>query len=70
MDKTNPKYILRNWMGTLAYEMAEEGDYSVLKEIHTLLSDPFSEQSDELSEKYFTLTPEWARDMPGVAFMS
>ena len=36
-------------MGTLAYEMAEEGDYSVLKEIHTLLSDPFSEQSDELS---------------------
>ena len=70
MDRTNPKFILRNWMGTLAYEKAEKGDYSVLKEIHSLLSDPYAEQSDELSEKYFALTPDWARNMPGVAFMS
>ena len=70
MNRTNPKFILRNWMGTIAYEKAEKGDYSVLKEIHSLLSDPYGEQSEELSEKYFTLTPEWARNMPGVAFMS
>eukprot|EP00596_Hydrurales_sp_CCMP1899_P009921 CAMPEP_0119045042 /NCGR_PEP_ID=MMETSP1177-20130426/36563_1 /TAXON_ID=2985 /ORGANISM="Ochromonas sp, Strain CCMP1899" /LENGTH=604 /DNA_ID=CAMNT_0007016123 /DNA_START=163 /DNA_END=1974 /DNA_ORIENTATION=+ len=41
MNETNPKYVLRNWMSLLAYEAAKEGDYSVVQELHELLTDPY-----------------------------
>mmetsp|Transcript_48257 Transcript_48257/g.114829 ORF Transcript_48257/g.114829 Transcript_48257/m.114829 type:complete len:659 (-) Transcript_48257:175-2151(-) len=70
MRGANPKYILRNWMAAQAYEAAEAGDYSMVNELQDVLSKPYEEQSPEVSEKYFRRTPEWADQMPGVAFMS
>jgi len=70
MNSVNPKYILRNWMATLAYEAAEEKkDYSMVAELLTLLSRPYDDQPDA-EKKWSRLTPEWARGHPGVAFMS
>ena len=68
--KTSPKYVLRNWMSVLAYEKAEAGDYSLIKEVHEVLLHPYDEQSDEIAEKYYAKTPSWARGCPGVSFMS
>lgn len=66
----NPKYVLRNWMGLLAYERAAEGDYSVVEELTGLLERPYDEQDPALSDKWYAKTPDWARFMPGVTFMS
>lgn len=66
----NPKYVLRNWMGLLAYERAAAGDYSVVEELTGLLEKPYDEQDPALSDKWYAKTPDWARFMPGVTFMS
>jgi uncharacterized protein YdiU (UPF0061 family) len=70
MNQTNPKFVLRNWMGTQAYEAAESGDYSLIEEIYQCLRSPYDEQSDDISDKYFLKTPSWAKDKAGVAFFS
>ncbi len=49
---------------------AEVQDYAMLKEIEQVLSQPYAEQSDELTKKYYQKTPGWARQLPGVTFMS
>lgn len=68
-QKTSPKYVLRNWMSVLAYEKAEQYDYSIVNEIHRLLLNPYDEQI-EMEDKYYIKTPDWARGCPGVSFMS
>ena len=68
-QRTSPKYVLRNWMSVLAYEKAERYDYTVVNEINQLLLNPYDEQND-MEDKYYTKTPNWARGCPGVSFMS
>lgn len=58
MDRVNPKYILRNYLAQSAIERAEQGDYSEVDRLMSLLRDPFSEQA-EMSE-YAALPPDWA----------
>ena len=67
---SNPKFIPRQWMLMLAYEGANKQDFRLVKEIHELLSHPYDEQTDEMTMKYFTITPEWAKQMPGIEFMN
>jgi uncharacterized protein YdiU (UPF0061 family) len=67
---TSPKFVARNWMLVTAYEAAYEGDYSVIAELQELLRAPYEEQSAALSKKYYRKAPAWAREMPGVKFMS
>jgi uncharacterized protein YdiU (UPF0061 family) len=71
MNQTNPKYILRNWMATMAYEHELNGNTgaSIVTELTELLSEPYQEQPD-LAGKWYKRTPSWAKEMPGVAFMS
>lgn len=71
MNQTNPKYILRNWMSAMAYEAAErDQDYRLIQELMTVLSQPYDEQSAKEMERWYQITPSWARQLPGVAFMS
>lgn len=69
-NQANPKFIARNWMLLLAYEKAENKDYSLIEELHELLSHPYDEQSDEMTSKYYRTTPEKYRNMPGVSFLN
>ena len=71
MDRTNPKFILRNWMSTLAYETATNGESEedLVMELFELLKDPYAEQPHR-AEKWYQRTPHWAQGMPGVAFLS
>lgn len=57
-------------MGTIAYERAEEGDFSVIEELQTLLADPYAEHDEEMTRKWYTRTPQWAKSLPGVSFFS
>lgn len=70
MNLANPKYILRNWMAAEAYEAAERGDFGPVREVHKLLCNPYEEQAGSVDERWAQPTPQWARERPGVAFMS
>ena len=70
MRLANPKYILRNSMAAEAYEAAARGDYSIVNELHTLLSRPYDDQGEEADERWAQLTPIWARDRAGLAYLS
>ncbi len=68
MNKSNPKYVLRNYMAQLAIDAANQGDYSVIHELHELLKQPYAEQKEY--EKWFAKRPEWARHKVGCSMLS
>lgn len=70
MNLVNPKFIPRQWMLTKAYEEAAKKDFTLIKEIHELLCHPYDDQSDEVTKKYFRTTPDWAKEMPGTAYLN
>jgi len=70
MDRTNPKYILRNSMAAEAYEAAARGDFGILRELHEVLQRPYEEQGDEADARWAQPTPTWARGRPGLTYMS
>ena len=68
MDAVNPKYVLRNYMAQLAIDAADNGDYSLVNELHELLKQPYSEQIEH--EKWFAKRPDWARNKVGCSMLS
>ena len=70
MAQANPKYILRNWMATEAHEAAERGDFTIVQQIHKVLSSPYEEQDAATALRWCQLTPQWARGRLGIEFMS
>ena len=60
MNRSNPKYILRNYLAEAAIRRAQEArDYSEIERLRQLLSKPYEEQPDK--EHYAAEPPEWAR---------
>ena len=57
MKRVNPKYILREWLLAPAYERAATGDYALLRELQTVMTRPYDEQSREVEEAYYRLKP-------------
>jgi len=57
MNLNNPKFILRNYIAQNAIELAEKGDYSEVKRLLKLLSDPYSEKEEFLFQKYVEKPP-------------
>jgi uncharacterized protein YdiU (UPF0061 family) len=68
MDSVNPKYVLRNYMAQLAIDKADNGDYSLISELHEILKKPYDEQPE--SENWFAKRPEWARHKVGCSMLS
>jgi len=68
LQRTNPKFVLRNWLSQTAIEAAEKGDLSVLERLYRVMQRPFDEQPehDDLAQK----RPEWARHKPGCSALS
>lgn len=57
MKRVNPKYSLRDWLVVPAYEQAEAGDYELLRELQSVMTQPYAEQSQQIEEKYYRLKP-------------
>ena len=68
MNSVNPKYVLRNYMAQVAIEAAEKEDYTILKELHGLLKNPYEEQAE--LDKWYAKRPDWARDKIGSSMLS
>ena len=70
MKQINPKYTWREWMIVPAYEEAEKGNYYLIKELQSMLSNPYEEQSLEISQKYNRLKPREFFNSGGVSHYS
>ena len=70
MKLTNPKYTWREWLIAPAYQQAEEGNYSLVKELQEVLSHPYDEQSKEIEDKYYRLKPKAFFNTGGISHYS
>ena len=61
MHGVNPLYILRNYLAQKAIEAAENGDYSEVRRLHSVLSTPFEEQPG--MQAYAERPPEWGKHL-------
>lgn len=60
MRRTNPRYVLRNWMAQDAIQEAENGDFTRLRTLHSILGDPFTYQWEAEYLGYADRPPAWA----------
>lgn len=70
MKEVNPKYTWREWLIVPAYQNAEKGDYSLIKELQEVFSAPYAEQSPQIEEKYYQLKPKELFKIGGVSHYS
>ena len=70
MKLINPKYTWREWLIAEAYTKAEVGDYGMLNELQTVLSNPYDEQSNEIEKKYDRLRPSKYFNYGGISHYS
>lgn len=70
MKKTNPKYTLREWILVPAYQQADKGDYSLIRELQDIMTNPYAEHSKSIEEKYYRKKPEELFDIAGVSHIS
>lgn len=61
MHGVNPLYILRNYLAQKAIDAAESGDYSEVRRLHSVLSQPFEEQLG--MQAYAERPPEWGKHL-------
>jgi len=59
MNRTNPKFVLRNHLAEQAIRRANEGDFSEVARVAALLQRPFDEQPEHEADA--GLPPDWAQ---------
>ncbi|MOA11406.1 hypothetical protein D3C78_1313440 [compost metagenome] len=58
MRRSNPRFVLRNHLGELAIRAAEQGDFSVLRQLQQVLERPYDDHPEHAQWAGFA--PEWA----------
>ncbi|GAB3452933.1 YdiU family protein [Massilia terrae] len=58
MMRTNPKYILRNYLAQVAIERAQNDDFSEVRKLLSVLEHPYDDQPE--NDAYAALPPDWA----------
>ena len=67
---TNPKYTWREWLIVPAYERAEKGDYSLVKELQNIFDDPYGMKSTNQDKKFDCLRPNKYFNAGGISHYS
>jgi len=70
MKLVNPKYILREWFVMPAYQQATAGDYSLIRELQEVMTQPYAEQSKDVEDKYYRLKPAEFFEVGGLSHLS
>ena len=70
MKRVNPKYAWREWLVAPAYQRAEEGDYSLIKDLQAVLNNPYEEQSLEVEAMFDRLRPKELFEVGGISHYS
>ncbi|MCX7166727.1 MAG: YdiU family protein [Rhodocyclales bacterium] len=68
MNRTNPKYVARNYLAQLAIDALAAGDSSVITRLLAVLERPYDEQPEH--EDLAARRPEWARHKAGCSALS
>ena len=68
MQRTNPKYVPRNWLAQRAIDDATAGDTAMLERLLQVMRQPYDEQPKH--EELAGRRPEWARHKPGCSALS
>jgi len=63
MQKSNPRYVLRQWMAQSAILKAEKDDFSEVRLLHKILSNPFKIQQEAESAGYANPVPGWSKEL-------
>ncbi len=59
MDRVNPRYVLRNYLAQAAIENAQQGDFSEIDRLLSLLQSPFDDRPG--MESYAAAPPNWGK---------
>ena len=70
MKRVNPKYCLREWLLAPAYQLADQGVYTLIRELQEVMTRPYAEQSKSVEEKYYRLRPSEFSNLGGLSHMS
>jgi uncharacterized protein YdiU (UPF0061 family) len=70
MKLVNPKYILREWFVVPAYQQAAAGNYTLVRELQEVMTQPYAEQSQEIEDKYYRLKPFEFFELGGTSYYS
>ena len=70
MKLVNPKYTWREWLIVPAYQRAQQGDYTLIRELQKVLSHPYDEQSKDVEEHYYRLKPDAYFNAGGISHYS
>lgn len=70
MKDVNPKYTLREWHLVPAYQQATKGDYSLIRQMQEVMTEPYAEQSKDVEKKYYSLKPSEFFKVAGISHVS
>jgi len=70
MKQVNPKYTLREWFLVPAYQEAQKGNYTPIKELQEIMTNPYAEQSSEIENKYYREKPSELFEIAGISHVS
>jgi uncharacterized protein YdiU (UPF0061 family) len=66
MKRSNPRFILRNYLLHQAIQELEKGEQTLFLKLQEAMKTPYSDAHDE----FFKLRPAWANDQPGSSTLS
>lgn len=70
MKLVNPKYSWREWFIVPAYQQASEGNYTFVRELQEVMTQPYSEQSKAVEDKFYRLKPSEFFETGGLSYYS